>query len=239
MQDRLHNNRVKIISEIHPQHHGCMDEIKRMILLSKMGGADFVKVQLYESKKLFLNNKRSYIQIEKDELSEIVNYSKNIGIELFASVFNEDRIKWCEDLGIKLYKIASISISNKKLCKKIIETNKPVIASLGMYDFKKKKIPFTNKNVSYLYCVSNYPTNLEDIDMPDFKKSFFAGYSDHTIGIGTVLFAISRGAKIIEKHFSLNKALNCETEKAHICSMNYDDLSSIRKYSDTFSMLIK
>lgn len=239
MQNRFKKIKVNIISEIHPQHHGSMDEIKRMILLSKIGGADYVKVQLYDSKKLFLNTKRSYIQIEKDEFQEMVNYSKNIGIELFASVFNEDRIIWCEDLNIKLYKIASVSVSNKKLCHKIIETKKPTIISLGMYNFKKNKLPFKGKNISYLYCVSNYPANLDEIDMPDFKKSFFTGYSDHTIGTGAVLFAISRGAKIIEKHFSLNKSINCSTEKAHVCSMNLDELSMIRQYSDTVSMLIK
>jgi sialic acid synthase SpsE len=239
MLNRFQNNKVIIISEIHPQHHGSMKELKRMIMLSKIGGADYVKVQLYDSKKLFSDKKRAYIQIEKDEFQEMVMYAKNIGIELFASVFNEDRIEWCEDMGVSLYKIASVSISNKKLCQKIIATNKSVIASLGMYNFKKKGLPFKNKNISYLYCVSNYPANLDEIDMPHFKKSFFLGYSDHTIGIGAALFAISRGAKIIEKHFSLNKSISCSTEKAHICSMDFEDLKRIREYSEVASMLIK
>ena len=52
MYNRIEKNKVTIISEIHPQHHGSMDELKRMVLQSKIGGANFVKVQLYSSKKL-------------------------------------------------------------------------------------------------------------------------------------------------------------------------------------------
>ena len=63
MKKNNNQRKVKIISEIHPQHLGSIDEAKRMILYSKLGGADFVKVQLYDSKLLFNNNLRSYIQL--------------------------------------------------------------------------------------------------------------------------------------------------------------------------------
>ena len=176
-------------------------------------------------------------EINKLELKEISNYSRNIGIEPMASVFDIERIGWCEELNFKTYKIASVSIKEKELCKKIISLKKPVIASLGMYDFKKKSVPYPDKNVSYLYCVSKYPTNFSEIDMPDFKKSFFSGFSDHTIGIGACLYAISRGARIIEKHYSTNKSINCDTEKAHVCSMDLDDLTVLRENADSISIL--
>ena len=67
MKENINQRKIKIISEIHPQHFGSMDEAKRMILHSKLGGADFVKVQLYDSKLLFNNNKRNYIQLSKKE----------------------------------------------------------------------------------------------------------------------------------------------------------------------------
>ena len=112
-----------------------------------------------------------------------------------------------------------------------------IISDQQMYNFRKKGTPFKSKNVSYLYCISKYPTNLSEVKMPDFKKSFFTGYSDHTVGIGTCLHAVSRGAKIIEKHFTLNKAINCETEKAHVCSMNFEDLKTLRENADILSTL--
>ena len=59
MKQNIDQRKIKIISEIHPQHLGSLDEAKRMILYSKLGGADFVKVQLYDSKMLFNNNKRN------------------------------------------------------------------------------------------------------------------------------------------------------------------------------------
>lgn len=229
--------KVKIISEIHPQHYGSMDEIKRMILQSKIGGADYVKVQLYDSQVLFNDDARKYLEISKNELKEISNYGKNIGIEICASIFDLDRVDWCEELNFKIYKIASRSVEDKNLCEKIISLKKPVIISLGMYDFKRKTVPFKNENIKYLYCVSKYPTSLEDVDMPNFDDSFFSGFSDHTIGIGASLYAVSRGAEIIEKHFSNNKSLNVSTQQAHVCSMNLKELTELREISDSITLL--
>ena len=87
---------VKIIAEIHPQHRGSMNEIKRMILQCKISGADIVKVQLYDGKKLFNNDERKYLEISKDELAEINDYCKNIDIELSASIFNLDSKKYTD-----------------------------------------------------------------------------------------------------------------------------------------------
>ena len=200
MYYKYSETRTKIIAEIHPQHHGSMDEIKRIILQCKLGGADFVKIQLYSSYGLFGNRDRDYLEVSKKELTEIKRYCDLVGINLFASIFDKERVEWCKKLNFSHYKIASRSIDDIKLCKKIIDTKKTTLISLGMYDFKSKKIPFKEKNIKYLYCVSKYPTSLGDIEMPDFTKSFFSGYSDHTVGISAVLLAISRGAEYIEKH---------------------------------------
>ena len=229
---------LTIISEIHPQHYGSMSEIKRMILQSKISGADIVKLQLYSSKKLWGDDKRLYLDTTKDELKEINNFCNDSGIELSASIFDEEKLDWCEELDFKKYKIASRTIKDDlPLCEKIISTNKDVIASLGMYDFEKKGVPFKKDNIKYLYCVAKYPTQLYEVDMPDFESSFFSGYSDHTVGIDACLFAISRGAKIIEKHFSNNKSLNVQTQAAHTGSMDMHDLENIRKFSDSFNLL--
>ena len=230
---------LTIISEIHPQHYGSMSEIKRMIIQSKIGGADIVKLQLYDSKKLWGDTKRSYLDITKDELFEINEFCKFQGIELSASVFDLKRVEWCAELNFKTYKIASRSVDDTELCEKIISLNKKTIVSLGMYDYQKKGKPFeNNQNISYLYCVAKYPTPLSDIDMPDFNNSFFSGYSDHTIGISACLYAVSKGAKILEKHFSNSKAMNVETQQGHTGSMNMNDLFMIRELSDNIRLLI-
>lgn len=239
MKTNLEQRSVIIISEIHPQNMGSISEAERMILQSKLNGADYVKVQLYSSEKLFNNKDREYIEYTRKEFKHLVNYSRNIGIEMFASVFDEERLEWCEDENIKIHKIASRTVDDKKLCEKIISTGKPVIFSLGMYDYKNKEVPFENKNIKYLYCVSKYPTSLTDIEMPDFQNSIFDGFSDHTIGTSASIYAISKGAKIIEKHFSLNKSQNISTQMGHVCSMDSDDLREIRYHADNITLMSK
>tara|TARA_X000000368_G_C22873738_1_gene642088 strand:+ start:39 stop:761 length:723 start_codon:yes stop_codon:yes gene_type:complete len=238
METNKHQRDVKIISEIHPQHYGSINEIKRMIIQSKIGGADIVKVQLYDSKKLWGDSKRTYLDISKDELAEINEFCKFQGIELSASIFDLKRVDWCSELNFKTYKIASRSVDDKELCEKILSLNKETIISLGMYDYEKNGKPFKdNSNIYYLYCVAKYPTALEQIKMPDFKNSFFSGYSDHTIGISACIYAVAKGAKILEKHFSNSKAMNVETQLGHTGSMNMNDLMLIRELSDNLRLL--
>lgn len=238
MKTNQKQKKIKIISEIHPQHFGSVSEAERMILACKLGGADFVKVQLYSSQNLFNNNEREFLELTKKEFVHLHDYSKNIGIELFASIFDEERLEWCEELNIQNYKIASRTVEDLRLCEKIISTKKNIIFSLGMYDFKKNGKPFSNPNIKYLYCVSKYPTNLEDIEMPNFENNkIFIGYSDHTIGTTACIYAISKGAQIIEKHFSFNKSQNTTTQMAHVCSMNQSDLEEIRFHADNMTLI--
>ena len=237
MEVNLTQRKVKIISEIHPQHMGSMEEA-RMILQSKMGGAQFVKVQLYNSQKLFGNNDRLYLEFGKEEFFDLVKYSKNIGVKIFASIFDADKIRWCEEAGIQHYKIASRTVEDQDLCKKIINTGKQVFVSLGMYDYLSKGAPFEGSNIKYFYCVSKYPTNLQEIQMPDFSNDkLFCGYSDHTIGISACVFAVAKGAEYLEKHFSNNKSIGIDTQMAHVCSMDFNDLSKLREIADGLTLI--
>ena len=75
--------------------------------------------------------------------------------------------------------------------------------------------------------------------MPNFKDSFFDGFSDHTVGIAACLHAVSKGAEIVEKHFSNSKNLNVETQQAHTCSMDVQDLNLLRHLSDSINLISK
>ena len=232
------NNSVKIISEVFPQHNGSWEELKRSILLSQAGGATFAKVQLYDSNKLFGNNDREYLNINFNELKNIKKFCDDIGIELFASIFDEEKIDWCEKLNFNYYKIASRTVKDDiPLCEKIISCKKTTFISLGMYDWEKKGLPFKNKMIKYFYCVSRYPTALGELELPNFTSGKIEGYSDHTIGIAACLKAVSKGAKYIEKHFSSNKSANINTEMAHICSMDFDDLKLMKNLADSFALI--
>jgi len=232
MESRL--NRVVIISELHPQHYGDMKTVETMILQSKMGGADMVKVQLYTSKKLFGDDRKKYAEISFDELQHIKSFSENVGIDVFASVFDNDKIVWCEKLGFKNYKIASRSMYDNKLCNAIIDTKKTVFISTGLDHFS---FPYNQPNVIYFYCNSNYPDLMENIMVPDFRHSKYQGYSDHSIGLTSAFVAVVRGARYIEKHFTISHALQSSHEKAHVGAMNFEELLALRRFCDEFASI--
>jgi sialic acid synthase SpsE len=236
MFDPMSGTRVWIASEIHPQHGGDMEAARTMILQSKLGGANAVKVQLYDTMALHGNLDKTYLQMDRDEFEDLKKYADGIGIELFASVFDEERLRWCEELGAKRYKIASRTVEDQALCQAIIETGKPVMISLGMYDWSKG-FPFEGDNLIYLHCVSTYPAMLEDVHMPSFGDNGFLGYSDHAPGIAACLYAVSRGARFLEKHFTLSTSNQRPTEKAHLGSMDTDDLRQLRILADDLSRL--
>ena len=230
--------KITIIAEIHPQHGGSMSNVQTMMLQAKMAGADAIKLQLYDTQKLHGDNLRKYLEISKTELAEMKHYADHLGIELFASLFHMDRLSWCEELNFNYYKIASRTVKETELCQAIINTGKTVFISLGMYDWKTKGLPYEGDNIIYFYCVAQYPTLLEDVNMPSFPVlDKIQGYSDHTLGIGACLYAVSKGAKYIEKHFSLNTANQFSTQKAHICSMEYQELALLRQLADSISLM--
>tara|TARA_X000000950_G_scaffold231004_1_gene279429 strand:- start:1228 stop:2274 length:1047 start_codon:yes stop_codon:yes gene_type:complete len=136
----------------------------------------------------------------------------------FTSPFNPQTIKELEKLGCPAYKIASLEITNLGLLKAISKTKKPVIISTGGATLAEinsaLKIFKKNKNVALLKCTVKYPakpevSNLKTIESLQKKfKKITVGFSDHTIGTTASILAVSLGAKIIEKHFILNKKIN-------------------------------
>ena len=232
---------MEIIAEIGQNHNGNLRTAKKLIEKAKNSGADVVKFQIYDAKKLFskINNPwydyncKTELSFEKVKI--LHEECKKLKIEFMASVFDAERVDWLEKLGVKRYKIASRSIFDKNLINKIIETNKPIIVSLGFW--KKESFPksFCNSRVSFLYCISNYPTNLEQIKLSNvcFKK--FSGFSDHTIGINASKIAMSRGARIIEKHFTLSHKTYGPD---HACSMVPTQLEELVKFKNDLKKCI-
>lgn len=224
---------MQIIAEIGQNHNGDMSLAKELIYSAKENGADVAKFQIYNAKKIFSKKNNPWYQNNiRSELSEeqIINlneYCKKTGIEFMASVFDTKLIKITEKINMRRYKIASRSIYDKKLLSKIFKLNKPVIISLGHW--KKQHMPFddTKNQIEYLYCVSKYPTKIKDLKLSKklFKK--VSGFSDHTIGISSAVKAIKYGAKIIEKHFTIDKKLNGPD---HMLSMTPLELKELSKY---------
>ena len=98
-----------------------------------------------------------------------------------------------------------------------------------MYDFSSSAFKEKILNICIVY---RTPTRLDEIKMPNFDD-VFAGYSDHTV-ILICIFAVAKGSRIIEKHFSNNKSINVSTQLSHFGSMDAADLQKLRKYADSF-----
>ena len=203
-----------IIAEIGQNHLGDMKLAKWLIKLAQINGADLAKFQLYDSKKLY--DKYQDTELNKDQAFELFNYGKEVGIEVFFSVFDTKRVKWCEEIGVERYKVP-YRMRDKGTLTAIGRTGKRVIAS-GDWDW----IPDMAWNL--LYCVSEYPTKTVDFRAIDFDV--FDGFSDHTIGLDIAKIAIARGAKIIEKHFAINHKDGVDAE----WSMTPGELRELRRF---------
>jgi sialic acid synthase SpsE len=229
-----------IISELHNQYSGDLGTAEQMILQSKLGGAQAVKVQLYDPMRLYGHRRRQYLSLSFDEARRLQDYATMLRIDFFASFFDDERLDWCLKLDFPVLKIASVLLERDlALCRRAVESGRRTLVSLGKWDWQARGVPFEAPNVEYLYTVSKYPATLEEIQMPDFTTSFFAGYSDHTIGTSAAFYAIARGTRVLEKHFTLSPSLQKETELAHAGSMTVDDLRAIRAFWDGVNVLTR
>jgi len=147
---------------------------------------------------------------------EIFEEARKLGIICFSSPFDETAVDLLEELNVPAYKIASAEIKHFPLIKKVAQTGKPIIISTGMASLgdinDAIQVATENgcKNLVLLKCTSTYPASPKDsniLTIPHMKKCFNCeiGLSDHTLGIGASIAAISHGATVIERHFTLDR----------------------------------
>jgi len=222
-----------IICEIGVNWQGNIDLAKKLIVEAKRGGGDLAKFQLYDVDKLFPDKKiiargKNWYdevkptQLTKEQAKMLFNYGESVGIEVFFSVFDTERVKWCEDIGVKRYKIAYNQRDNKKLIKKLLGTGKWLMASVDKADCYVKGAADI-----LLYCVPCYPAPIEAVDFSSLLR--FGGFSDHTVGLDASKMALSRGVKIIEKHFCLTR----ERDGVDIpLSITPDELKELVNFAD-------
>lgn len=224
---------MEIIAEIGQNHNGDIDLACRMIRTAKQAGADVAKFQLYDAKRLFPRKGNPWFayncrtELSRDAVRRLARECRRVGIEFMASVFDVERIEWLEKVGVRRYKVASRSINDRPLIEAIVRTGKPVIVSLGLWRGRGfPKLP-GGKRLSYLYCISKYPAPRVDLGFESVDFSRYAGFSDHTLGTTAAMAAFARGARILEKHFTLDKGMYGPD---HRCSMTPDELRQIHRF---------
>ena len=226
---------MEIIAEIGQNHNGDMGLAREMIFEAAAKGADCAKFQLYDAVALFPKEGNPWYEynlkteISRSQVDQLAGWCEEANIEFMASVFDLERIDWLEQVGVKRYKIASRSIRETALIDKLLATKKPIIASLGMWGEDALPKFGDSDQVEFLYCVSKYPTELEDLTFGKVDFDIYAGFSDHTIGITAPCIAFSRGARILEKHFTLD---HTAYGPDHQGSMDAGQLKEIVEFRD-------
>lgn len=171
------------------------------------------------------NNDSQYEMLKKLELSEeshqvLINYCKSKRIKFLSTGFDINSLDFLNELDIELFKIPSGEITNLPYLRKIASFKKPVVMSTGMADMEEVSEALNvlinegleKDNITIVHCNTEYPTPMEDVNllaMNSIGKELDVkiGYSDHTLGIEVPIAAVALGAKVIEKHFTLDRNL--------------------------------
>ena len=249
-------SKVFIIAEAGVNHNGDIRLAYKLVDAAKEAGAGAVKFQTFkaenvvskiaekaEYQKETTNSEQSqYEMIKKLELSfedfvKIKDYCDKKGVIFLSTPFDYESVDFLEGL-VPLYKVGSGEITNLPFLEYIAQKGKPIILSTGMStlgEVEEAVKIITNVNPSLplvlLHCVSNYPAKYEDINlkaMLTLKEAFKlpVGYSDHTLGIEIAIAAVALGAKVIEKHFTLDRGL---PGPDHMASLEPDELKKMVK----------
>lgn len=178
-------------------------------------------------------------QFTRENHFEIARYCQSIDIEFISTPFSSEEVDLLEEIGVSFYKIASMDVNHLVLLQTIGSTKKPVILSTGMATLGEIETAiFTLQqagagDITLLHCVSIYPPkdadiNLNNIPMLEMAFDLPIGFSDHTIGTDVPLVAMSLGACVIEKHFTLDKRL---AGWDHWISADPNELALISKFA--------
>ena len=220
------NDNTYIIAEIGNNHEGNFELAKKLIKIAASCGCNAVKFQSIKPELLVGNknikrlNQLKRFELTKDNYKELKRVSEIEKIDFLSTPFDLDSVDFLDKL-VPAYKVSSGDLNYFQLLKKIALKFKPIILSTGMSTIPEiqstinyiKKIweqNFKKYNTIYiLHCVSAYPTSIDYANLNALKDlsqlGFPIGYSDHTIGTEAAIIAVSMGAKIIEKHFTISK----------------------------------
>lgn len=248
------DEKVFIIAELSANHAGSLDTAIKTIKAAKEAGADAIKIQTYTPDSLTLNcdkddfiikgglwdKRKLYELYEKARTpyewhSQIFEAAQDVGILCFSSPFAKEDVEFLKRFDPIAYKIASFEANDENFVRLIAKENKPTIVSTGIVNeeelfkiceiFKEVK----NPNLIFLKCTSAYPAKISDMNLKGIvtlreKFGVEVGLSDHSFGYLAPVMAVALGARVIEKHFILDK--NTESEDSQF-SLDFDEFKAM------------
>lgn len=228
-----------IIAEMSGNHNKSLERALQIVEAAAKAGVDALKIQTYTADSITLNcDSPDFLIEDKDSLwkgeklydlykkastpyewhKPIFDKCKELGIVGFSTPFDLNAVDFLEKLNCPIYKIASFENGDIPLLKRVAQTKKPVIISLGMINLEETKEAVDTllsngcTDLTILKCTSSYPASVENsnlLTIKDLKDKFpqcKVGLSDHTLGIGAAVASVALGAEVIEKHFTLCRA---------------------------------
>jgi len=233
---------IYVVAEIGINHNGSVDLAKKMIDIAKQSGCDAVKFQKRDLElvygKNFLNELRDSpwgttqgdqkrkLEFGYDEYQELHKYSKNLNLDFSASAWDEKSLEFLDKFSIDFQKVASALVTNKDFLVKVAERNIITLLSLGMCNWKIaddaiKIFDSLNCPVIPMHCVSTYPANEDELNLIQIKSiqnrySRVTGYSGHETSVSPSLVAATLGARVIERHITLDRAMYGSDQSASL-----------------------
>ncbi len=245
----LNLSRTFIVAEIGNNHEGNFSIAKKLIFQAAKAGVDAVKFQTFIPENYYDKNFTDRIKflksinLKRKQIVKLKNFAKKNKLLFFSTPFDVKSAEFLNRIQ-PIFKISSGDNNFLELIKKIATFKKPIIISTGGSDFgeilKIRKIVKSiwskkkyKQKLIFLHCITEYPTKSSDANLSTIyklKKMFpkeIIGYSDHTKGINVSVTAVACGAKVIEKHFTLDK--NFSNFRDHKISANPKELKQLVK----------
>lgn len=231
------NSSVFIIAELSANHNGSIETAIQTIKAAKRAGADCIKLQTYTADTLTIDSNKedfkikgtiwegkNYYQLYQEAYTPwqwhetLFKTAEEEGLICFSSPFDKTAVDFLEKLNAPAYKIASFEITDIPLIEYVASKGKPIIISTGIAEIEDIELAVNacrkvgNNQIALLKCTSSYPAPIDEANMcmvKDLATRFnvISGLSDHTMGATVPIVATALGAKIIEKHFILDRSI--------------------------------
>lgn len=214
-------NEILIIAEVASNHNGDLDTALRLIDIAAECGADVVKFQSFIAKDIILPSDPMFDRLQQLEMPQewypvLMDRCAQKGVRFLSTATSFTTINWMEEFGVWGYKVASCNISFRPLIDRLVEIGKPVIFSTGLARIEEVKALADHlvkegfRDFAFLHCVSKYPALPENLRLKNITllRELLPcpiGFSDHSAGTHMAVAAVALGAKIVEKHISLDK----------------------------------
>ena len=231
------NPRVYVIAELSANHHQSFAEAEKLVVAAAAAGVDAIKLQTYTADTLTLSARTAPFMVsgtlwEGRNLHELYAeahtpwawqpklkaQAESLGLDCFSSPFDASAVDFLEAMDVPAHKIASFELVDLPLIQKVARTGKPVLMSTGMATLPEIEEAVNafrgagGTHLALLKCTSAYPAVAAEMNLrtiPDLARRFgvVAGLSDHSLDLAVPVTAVALGARIIEKHLTLSRAV--------------------------------